>query len=1580
MDKNTNRPHKGMLQDNNPVDQPKESYRYALNAVNETNDGNRTLLSNEKSNELCWSLPVGYLPIGQVYTVNNEVVIFSTDGIDSEIGIVRDCIYESIVSSSCFNFTVQYQIDAIYRLRNGCERVIYFTDGYNPVRQINLDKLNFYYTDAYRAWLENPIGPWVGEKYNCDLFAIIPPYEIPCFSNVEIVNGGNLLSGSYNFAIQYLDEDLNPTPWVTTSRPVNIYKSNINSAYGTIEGSSNIETDAVGGSETPTNKGIKITMTNLDQRYFYYRIAAIQATSFNGLVTRITASNELPISQDTFVYYGDTGDFTEITSSEIAVGRLDLEYADHIEQLENRLILANTEGKQVNFCGFQKYASKIASRYIVKNVQDNNALADGNPKNPLTPFEYMGFMGGEVYAMGIVYIFKDGFESPAYHIPGPPKNQRWDWVTNQCVDIVTTYGVPADNDIIDPWNYDIEHIVPDTTLAVAAYNANPFVERWRVYETAIAVDPGVEGHMAYWECPNSIYEKKDSCVDGDYWGDDFCGNALEGEKIRHHRFPSRTLEPHVDNDGGVETFYSIKVKIKILTSWPTPGSPLNLITDYDVDAVPQTPVTSVVNDTDFDPTTLEYTFTVITVSVDDPNLITNIDCTIDPTSLCNLPDFEVTYTVEFAYQNEFNNSTLNMLGVQFDNVEYPHPDIVGHYFVRAERDEFNRTILDSGIGRSLRQKPTDSFFYIGFAYFTKRNSNSKFHYFFTPKFMYQKQNLRPQYVKQELEFINTQINLGYLFEDGPGSFVQDTDTVIEYRTQFYNGTNAANSGTNHTPKKFMTLYGASFDDDFAAGFAPNARVYNTSLVNNIQVGELNINYRLPRNGDDINYITYRIERDVHCNLEGIKYYKMHNCVISGDSSTVNQPRIFAGDVYITQFKLANTLFREFYKGIINGILAGVAIVVLGVVTVLSAGLLGPITLPLIIGVVALTAIGITATAIGTMVDAYQNSELDELAKDPDLDALFFAGDATTFYANEYLMGIYVESEVNTALRQTTNNECGTYFKNDVWTARYFRSKIMAFDPDAQKWVPRVAPCPEPYHYNVDFSRMAKEKIYFSLPRSYDCCSECLQSFPTRVYYSEQSFSEENGDNYRVILSNNYRDIEAEHGSITDLVRKNNSLFILTEECLWYLPQNVQQSVVSDIVTFLGTGSYFSIPPRKVVDSDMGSAGTRHKWSVVKTPIGIVYVSEIEKAIYITAGEGLQKISNQGMYNWFFENVESYLGNQFLQLTGQEFPYLNNPNNPNGVGIHSVYDPRHQRILITKRDYKLVAPYSGSITIVTDPLFTGYVEGKIYYVKFLELFVVGNAIGGATPILFTNEEYFENKSFTISFSLLSNTWVSFHSYLPLFYYSDQHNFYSSVGVTKLYKHNIIGNHQKFYDKNYPYILETVSVSNPLTTRLWEDITLETYARTWDATNKDYYDVRWKTFNYVTLYNSRQTTGELEMIVKDTQADPEDYYEQQTTNSNTSIVVDRKERDWHVNDFRDMRIDYTIPMFTKDWTALAPEYPIDKVINPTAIDIDKDWYDQESFRDKYLIIRLRFANFEEVELTTNFVIETEQQSFR
>ena len=71
----------------------------------------------------------------------------------------------------------------------------------------------------------------------------------------------------------------------------------------------------------------------------------------------------------------------------------------------------------------------------------------------------------------------------------------------------------------------------------------------------------------------------------------------------------------------------------------------------------------------------------------------------------------------------------------------------------------------------------------------------------------------------------------------------------------------------------------------------------------------------------------------------------------------------------------------------------------------------------------------------------------------------------------------------------------------------------------------------------------KEKIYYHLPLEYDCCSECNEKFPHRIHYSEQSFQEELTDNYRIFLSNNYKDIEGETGEIVNIFRYFNSLYI-----------------------------------------------------------------------------------------------------------------------------------------------------------------------------------------------------------------------------------------------------------------------------------------------------------------------------------------------------------------------------------------------------------------------------------------------------
>ena len=889
MKNNINRPSKGMITDTDPLDQPKESYRFSLNAVNETREGDRNTLSNERSNEECWSLPDGYLPIGKIYTKDNSLIIFSTDGTNSEIGIVRNCTYSLLINSQCLNFQITNQIEAVYRVRKGCETVIYWTDNFNPVRTVNIDKLSDYYSDAYLAYLENPIGEFTGEQWNCDLFGLIPPYEIPCFVSAEVLTSGQLEAGSYNFAIQLLDGDLNPTPWIITSHPINIYHDDINEAYESITGSSNFESDNAGGTQVFTSKSIKLSLSDLDNNFVYYRIAVTQASSFNGQVVRTVVSPEIAINQTTFIFDGSLSGYTNIPTNEIKPGRIDLEYAGHIEQLENRLILGNIKGKQVNYCEFQSFASQIHSRYVIKEVPANDQEALGNPKNPLTPFECMGFMGGEVYAMGIVYIFKDGFESPAYHIPGPPPNQRWNWTTEVC-------DVADDTSVIATWTSNIEHIVPESEEAT--YNALPNedkVEKWRVEETAIQVSAN-EGQMAYWQCQEFNYPEIEYCTTGDYWGQDICGNDLVNTPIRHHRFPSRTLEPHVDNNGSITEFVSFTLDVSLNEGQSFPAVPsVDITVDYDYNGVPQTQFSLTIL-----PGDLPIVGELIASVIGDITSITNV--VIGGTITSYPTEFSYSTNIEQTSSTYVDGSTLRLLGVKFSNVQYPHPDIVGHYFVRGDRDSFNRTILDAGIAGRARED-SYAFDYITFSYFTNNNNSTEHHYMFTPKFQYTKDVLVPQYIKTELEFDFDSKNLGVRDYDGVGGFIKEVDTLIEHRVQNYVGTVTANGDTNHSKEILLTSDALSYDDNYQVG----NRQYNLSHTNRVQM--IKLGSPLPKNNNDIPYVTLRVERDVHSNLDSIKYYKMHNCIYEGDV----RAEIYGGDVYIAPYQIANTLMREYFQ-------------------------------------------------------------------------------------------------------------------------------------------------------------------------------------------------------------------------------------------------------------------------------------------------------------------------------------------------------------------------------------------------------------------------------------------------------------------------------------------------------------------------------------------------------------------------------------------------------------------------------------------------------------------------------------------
>ena len=197
---------------------------------------------------------------------------------------------------------------------------------------------------------------------------------------------------------------------------------------------------------------------------------------------------------------------------------------------------------------------------------------------------------------------------------------------------------------------------------------------------------------------------------------------------------------------------------------------------------------------------------------------------------------------------------------------------------------------------------------------------------------------------------------------------------------------------------------------------------------------------------------------------------------------------------------------------------------------------------------------------------------------------------------------------------------------------------------------------------------------------------------------------------------------------------------------------------------------------------------------------------------------------------------------------------------------------------------------------------------------------------------------------------------------------------------MWKHNVVGKFQTFYGDLKPHIVEYVSIPNSLVTKVWNILQLQTESKTYDTDLKEYVDERYITFNKAILYNTRQCSGEMNLIVKDSDLGGEDYMMDQVINTNINqSIIDRTEKDWFINDFRDIRIDYTKPIWNSDIGAIQSEYYIDKILNTSTLDINKDWTELESFRDKYLVVRLIFDNFADKKLITNFSVENEQQSF-
>lgn len=1631
----TLRLHKGINQDSSLVDAPKETLRFALNTIKETEDGDLFFLTNENSNKACYKLTDNFIPIGKEYINDNEVIIFSTYNGISEIGILKEnCEYEVFVndenSTNKLNFSVNHQIDATYRLRRGCERTIYFTDNYNNVRYFNFDKPELFKTDNL----------WDADKFNLNRNI----KSVPAIQKVSIVQQGSLKAGSYSVFLQYLDSDLNGTEFIELINNINIYNDSLNSEYSSIEGSISLEEEAY---KYPlSSKAIKLELKNIDSKFHYYRLAFVHYTSGTGEVSKVVYSDNIETKNSLFIYTGTNGIEKGTVEDLIFTNKFSrIKSAKNIEQVDNRLLLSNITEEHYDFCKLQKYASKIQVDCYVKDILLTNVEEPHNSKNPFIHYNGTGYMPGEIYSLGVVYIFENNIESPVFHIPGKS-------------------SLVENNHVFSKGN----NIYPMSNVN----NQNL----------------------------SEYYHDNDICDDFEYWGKDNLGSFLLGKNVRHHRFPTRDeiglgFVEEISSSESSKNFKVLTVRLsgeikksviceendENCESYKAPI--FDIIVRYEVNEIHKEFSETFYPDSD----NIPISFKSQPYNKDEE--ISNVKIYYKEEGKEEVEisfDEEQPHGISYSYDTSTfeiktgsKNFKVPILGLKLSNIEIPDENtfgkkIIGYKIVRQERKDADKTILDTAVGFPLiRHKK-----YVSSSLLHPEWDKCEvqdYENYNNDCFRVSKNNLTlltPEHkfsdktfdeftdLKQIGAYKVTSIDgTGFNEQDVlEGTSMEDAKTErrpsrdndgfsLKNMIRNFNVSYNKNFKKNHIVNEDIFCYnlnGLSWvDTEYEGQSIYNLSSDNKHLILSDKQGKT-ISHYSPDNTDIPYYAIVKNHHSFYQNFRNSEYYTIDNKIYPKNTCF-----IFGGDSYVCPLRYSNHVFLNvataFRRKKLDPlkIVGAIFAVVIGVLVATMTGGVGAVaTLKIVSGI--LTAVSGAFLGAAAVVEQQAFAEiyldkwklgLNNTVTDKFIRRFFisrdgfeqwFYRDDTLRWSGEIFSDFWFETSINISLRVKPLNYPFNYLsplkkkmdnredklrdlghimenspkrfgdsniKVEGTEENYFYKKLTTpdFSKNGKLTYTGVS-IPVIYLLNKDHNINKNIKRYYPLPLEYDCCSKCGESFPHRWMWSEQSFQEELTDNYRTFLSNNYKDISGETGEITNMFTIGNNLYLHTEEALYNIPRNYQERVTDQMITYIGTGEYGGIPEQKV-----SSTGCTHKWSTLKTNYGVFFVSERDKKIYQFDGSKVNPISSKGLSHWFRKNIPVRRDKNFKHLNKFSYPYKDNTSFKFGTGFISVYDPKHERIIFTKKDFSL--GIKNKDISEEDLLLVG---NKAYYFNNKEKTILEKEKQGwkylgiennklkfykivteNTIYDYVNAEEIEvqikNSSWTISYYLKDETWVSWHSYLPDFYVSNKNTFYSWKEDKKfIWEHNVDYGYNSFYGEVKPFIFEFVVLNSPVVNTTLENMLFQFNSKKYDLETNTFVEDLTSHFDNIVLYNSRQTTGIINVNLKNEQ--DENFFFNQVHNDINMSTIDKNERNWTMNNFRDLRIDYTKPIWSNVFENQEDIGFIDKTLNESSLDYNKSWEQLEMLRDKYLVVRIIFNNFVNNKYIINYISANENISFR
>jgi hypothetical protein len=1388
----------GIHTDNKAIFQPKGTLLYALNSTISSKEGDLGTRTNELGNVSCLELEPGFKIVGHK-NIEDKVILFITNDVISIIG-EKDvyCNFTELIRSSCLGFKTCNQIQCEFEIVQGCERVIYFVDGKIKDKAINLDRLSDYTVGNVDNVTANTNDAW-----DCDLLSISASTIIPCIELNVLPTGGNLPLGAIQVVVGYADSTQNVSDWLAHTAPISV--NNTGTSYNDTEGG----LQSITGN---TNSSLNIKISGLDTRYPYLNIAIVQIVEGVTTAYKITQRNINGSSLD-FTFSGVNPSIdTEITLSELGVSTVPFDTSKTIKIHDNRLLRGNLLERQIDWTQFQLSANNIQAYYKTSaNLHGSLNEFDGY-KNPKANFKKKSYLRDEIYAFGIVWVFKDGTVSPAMHIPGRELNKFPDkTVINYNID-PNKFGTTLLN---------VEHTrqptfglsgVWDTRLGPTANFAedltiNPTGVRHEIYNTAIRTNAVVNsfgpstnsGILSFHENDVDYPTTKD--CDGNYI---YPVDPITGiGKVRHHKMPDTTLEPHYYVDGnGNEFIIELGMEFKNIVP---PIQYANQIQGYYIVRSERSENNKTVIDKGiiYNNMVLYYDF-----SGSGSSSIKTVEYT-DPL----LPGTKVGTNVT-TFPTSDNKYLMQPLG--------PNSHFEGCRYGSFNSNLPAKVVFASNNGSSgyIHTSHTNFSFYGVNAKFTPESVNGEF---IKIEGLMQgdvsswdryKEGINGSFenrmrTHEEVFYSSKNISNAYQMTN---RLLKDQQSMAAHNLSRINNTIFINNAQQET-------YGLELDNYLLHA---NYNEADRETVLNMAAGDQRDDKDVPLGNPGLDYTTEskafyvslkKRNSTIYGAIDGISYIKASHCMHPIIDQTAE---IFGGDSFITKFsykKSGVTMNRVTDK-----------------------------------------RDGIWAQVLTMFVESEVNTELRHSIETP-ISAVSGETSLTTYYPKQ---------EMSIFLREGDYNQLSTGIKDDTTTGEV----INGFHDG--KFAKNF------YRYNTDYSKENNLKYYFPLSKAFDFCSECLNYFPHKIIYSNKSFVDDAAQSKRIFLANNTTDISSGFGELTNLFTDNDQLWVHSERSIFKQQTKPNEMNIGSSTVFIGVGEIFSIPPNQIKTIDTGYAGSKHKFATHTNEIGTYFVSAEAGKIFLIQGESLKDITLTGNSMWFYNNLPIQFEKQYKKLTGNKYPCIEGIANKRSVGFMSVYDNENKRWILTKKDYKILEDKlfineMNSLQNVYEDVENGNVEfDSVIYNPILDIFfvVTGNTNVYVVEIIeFGDFRYFQNLSWTISF--VGDQLVSWHSYLPDYMFNTQNELFTAKN-NELWKHNI-GNYQTYYGLEHDHILEWVDNESPGEIKVIGGIEYRQSCEKFNSVNETWVKDLNSTFTKLIAYNDISTTGTLNILSKTTPYD-------------------------------------------------------------------------------------------------------------